>query len=360
MDRNEWNLFLAIHSVFSILSCMERRKNIIFISGIDTYWVRREKSRWKETFRTRLWWENIEEVRIEEVKDWKRIEQDMQSIGLFSSKRLWCFSGWFIKKKRDEEEGTKKKKWEGIEEKILTLLQHLGDDHFVIFSNLLFESDKWILIPWLMIHADVREFWGLWENENWEKRFPELEEKIIKKVLRTYREGESEKEEISSTLADAIGGSLEKLSLIWYSRRISENDIEKSLDLTHAGKIFDLSDAILMKNIPKIRTLFSNILETTTPYELLPVLIGSLRGTLYVKYLQSHGKNERDIGNLIKIHPYPLGKSIRARISYREIAEFSRKLIDANIAYKSGWWMKNPELWRIFAIELAIIGLQKI
>ena len=54
--------------------------------------------------------ENIEEVRIEEVKDWSRIEQDMQSMGLFATRRLWCFSGGFGKAKKEEGEITKKKK----------------------------------------------------------------------------------------------------------------------------------------------------------------------------------------------------------------------------------------------------------
>ncbi len=340
---------------------MEKKKNIIFISGNDSYGVRKEKERWKETFRTRQGWENIEEVRIEEVKDWKRIEQDMQSIWLFATKRLWCFSGGFAKKKRTEEEGwAKKKKWEGIEENILRLLEQLWDDHFVIFSNLLFDMEKWSLIPWLKHDADVREFRHMWEFTTWEKRFPDLKEKIIQEVLSVYREAENTKEATSNTLSDAIGGSLEKLSLIASSRTVNEDDIVESLDQTYSGKIFDLSDAILAKDIRRMRTLFAHILETTTLYELLPILIGALRGALYVKYLQSLGKNEASIGNLLKIHPYVLGKSIRARITYLELSTFSTKLIDANIAYKSGRWMRDPELWRIFAIELAIIGLQKI
>lgn len=340
---------------------MQKKKNIIFISGIDTYWVRTEKSRWKEVFRTRQWWENIEEIRIEDVKDWRRIEQDMQSIGLFSTKRLWCFSWWFSKKKREDEDGwEKKRKWDGIEENILKLIAHLEDDHFVIFSNLLFDAERWTLIPWLNSHADVRTFWDVWTSDIWERRFPEVESNIITRVLRSYREAEDTKEILSNTFSDAIGGSLEKLSMIRSSRTIRESDIEESLDQTYSGKIFDLTDAILAKDIRKVRLLFSHILESTTPYELLPVLIGSLRGALFVKYLQSRGKDEQDIASLLKIHPYVLTKSMRARITYRELAQFSQKLIDANIAYKSGRWMRDPELWRIFAIELAIIGLQKI
>jgi hypothetical protein len=59
---------------------MEKRKNIILISGIDSYGVRQEKNRWKKVFRDKYGTENMEDVRIEEVKDWSRIEQDIQSM----------------------------------------------------------------------------------------------------------------------------------------------------------------------------------------------------------------------------------------------------------------------------------------
>lgn len=81
---------------------MEKKKNIISITGVDTYGVRKEKEQWKKIFREKYGSENIEEVRIEEVKDWSRIEQDMQSMGLFATRRLWCFSGGFAKSKKEE------------------------------------------------------------------------------------------------------------------------------------------------------------------------------------------------------------------------------------------------------------------
>lgn len=339
---------------------MEKKKNIIFITGIDSYGVRKEKERWKYAFRERQWGENIEEVRIEEVKDWSRIEQDMQSMGLFATKRLWCFSGWFEKKKKEEWETTKKKKGEGIEEQIISLCELAGEDHFMIFSNLLFDAKKWALITWLREHADVRNFEQIWTLETWEKRFSELDTKIIKKVLDAYREAESGKEETNASISDAIGWTLEKLSLLQEARTLTEKDIDESLDRAFSGKMFDLSDALLAKNVEKSRLLLSRILENMTPYELLPTLIGLLRWALYVKYLANLGKKEREIGNIIQIHPYVLQKTLSAKISYAEIAKLYENLVNANIAYKSGRWMKDGELWRIFAIERAIMGLKKI
>lgn len=117
----------------------------------------------------------------------------------------------------------------------------------------------------------------MWTLETWEKRFGELDTKIVKKVLDAYREAENGKEETSSSVSDGIGGTLEKLSLLQETQDITEKDIDESLDRAFSGKMFDLSDALLAKNVEKSRLLLSRILENMTPYELLPTLIGLLR-----------------------------------------------------------------------------------
>lgn len=338
---------------------MEKRKNIILISGIDTYGVRQEKNRWKKVFRDKYGTENMEEVRIEEVKDWSRIEQDIQSMWLFAEKRLWCFSGGYAKVKKEEwETSTRKKKWDGIEEKIIALCESAGEDHFFIFSSLLFDEKKWTLIPWLEKNGDVRKYDTIWSADTWNRRFSELEEKTISKVLAAYKEAESTKEETSTTISDAIGSSLEKLSLL-EKTSVTQDDIEESLDRSYSGKLFDLSDSILSRNIEKSRSLLHRILESMTPYELLPVLIWLLRWALYAKYLEKKWKTEKEIGNIIPIHPYVLSKTLRAPVQYEEISKIYDELVATNIAYKSGRAMRDPELWRIFGIERAIFGLKK-
>lgn len=338
---------------------MEKRKNIILISGIDTYGVHQEKNRWKKVFRDKYGTENMEEVRIEEVKDWSRIEQDIQSMGLFAEKRLWCFSGGYAKVKKEEWEttSTRKKKWDGIEEKIIALCESAGEDHFFIFTQLLFDEKKWTLIPWLEKNGDVRKYDTVWSADTWGKRFWDLDEKIIQKVLTAYKEAENTKEETSNSISDAIGSSLEKLTLL-DKASLTQEDIEESLDRSYSGKLFDLSDSILARNIEKSRTLLYRILESMTPYELLPVLIWLLRWALYAKYLQKKWKTEKEIWSIIPVHPYVLSKTLRAPIRYEEISKIYDELVATNIAYKSGRAMRDGELWRIFGIERALFWLK--
>ncbi len=337
---------------------MEKRKNIIYIAGIDTYGVRKEKEQWKKLFREKHGSENIEEVRIEEVQDWTRIMRDMQSMGLFATRRLWCFSGGFTKGKKEEWEKTKKKKWEWVEDILINLCESIGEDHFMIFSGLFFDPSKWVLIPWLIAHADTRSSNTIWDTSVWEKRFRELDQRVIQKVLGAYKEAEVGKEQPSTMISESIGWSLEKLTLL-STTTIDDEMIDMSLNRAYSGKMFDLSDAILASNRSKAQSILERMLDTMTPYEIIPSLIGILRGALYAKHLQSLGKKEREIWSLIPIHPYVLGKTLSAKITPLEIKQFYEKLINMNIAYKSGYGMKNGELWRIFSIDLAIMELQK-
>lgn len=69
------------------------KKNIIFIQGKDSYGVDLEKEKLIRAFRERHNAHNIDVIRIEEIKDWRTVEQDALSIGLFAEKRLFSFSG---------------------------------------------------------------------------------------------------------------------------------------------------------------------------------------------------------------------------------------------------------------------------
>ncbi len=59
---------------------MEKRKNIIYISGVDNYGVSMELGRWKRRFRESQDGLNIDVFRIEEVKNWSQLEGEMVSV----------------------------------------------------------------------------------------------------------------------------------------------------------------------------------------------------------------------------------------------------------------------------------------
>ena len=59
---------------------MEKKKNIISIRGKDIYGVQSETQRLIEAFKLRQDSNNIDTYRIEEIKDWRRVVQSMQTL----------------------------------------------------------------------------------------------------------------------------------------------------------------------------------------------------------------------------------------------------------------------------------------
>jgi DNA polymerase III delta subunit len=72
---------------------MTTRSNIICFTGRDTYAIRSETDRFIQAFRDRHDANSIDIYQIEEVRDWRKIGQDMQTTGLFVEKRLFVFRG---------------------------------------------------------------------------------------------------------------------------------------------------------------------------------------------------------------------------------------------------------------------------
>ncbi len=67
-------------------------------------------------------------------------------------------------------------------------------------------------------------------------------------------------------------------------------------------------------------------------FEFVPSFIGLLRSTLYIKYLAHHHLPTTEI----KVHPFVLKKTLASRISLRQITKLYHRMVDMNIAYKSG------------------------
>ena len=91
-------------------------------------------------FRERQDEHSIDTYRIEEVSNWGSIVQDMQTMWLFATKRLFVFRG-IIKQKDDEDEdedldeddGKLKKK---VDEILLEICKNAVDDTSVSYTHL--------------------------------------------------------------------------------------------------------------------------------------------------------------------------------------------------------------------------------
>lgn len=284
-----------------------------------------EIRRWTHAFRMRHDANNIDTYRIEDIKNWNEVRQNIITQGLFSEKRLFIISGTLPKKSKTND----------TEEQIIHICEDIPEDHFILFMHLALDEKKSQLLPWLEQYADIRIFDSLFVTKIWQERFPELASETIQIILDRYKKSEQNNESTNSELSILIAHSLEKLSLLQASSPISESMIEASLSTESYGKIFDFIDAIGAMNHTKALTLFHILIEHMSVYEFLNSIIGLLRPTLYVKYLVSKGKKE-EIARITRMHPYVMKKSIESRIDYETFREFYAKIIDTSIAYKSG------------------------
>jgi len=195
------------------------------------------------------------------------------------------------------------------------------------------------------------------EERNMEKRFQNIDNDVIEQLLNTYKKWELIKEAWmeNSNISHMIGGSLYMIRALQEEWIATKDAIREILEnIPSWWRIFDLVDAITNIDRRKSLKIFRAIIENTKATEILPSLIGLIRNGVYIKYCDAKNIS----GNLSKIHPFVIKKTRWSPISWEMLSQFYKKLIDINIAYKSGNGLKDPELWRIFQIELALLGLK--
>jgi DNA polymerase III delta subunit len=325
-------------------------KNIIHITGNDSYGISLEVSRWVRAFEGKYGSVNIDRYRLEERSVFPSLRDQLLTTGLFAEKRIFVFSGGIEKKSKSA--------W--LEEILEKYKDAIPEDHFLLFHSLSSKEDG--LSTWLRKHSDTRAINTLWDPTTWWARYSELSDRAVRSVLGLYERSESVREEWekSPNLGHSIRNSLEIISLLDSGgQRIDEKDIAEIVGRDIGGKVFDLVDAITSVRPRLAIEHLRSILRTMKPLELLPSLIGLVRSAIYVKYLEGQNIRGDRIGMVVKIHPFVVKKTLASSISYEKLYIFYEKLIRASISYKSGKGLSDIELWPIFAIELAILGLKK-
>jgi hypothetical protein len=336
-------------------------KNIIYITGNNSYAISAEVTRWRRVFEQKYGKENIDRFPLDDRTRFPLIRDNLLSGGLFIAKRLFIFS-WGIEKKS---------KWwlGGIETILEAIKDDIPLDHFLLFHHISIK-EEWLIggyneyskqstLGWLQNHAEVRKLDTLWDAEYWAWIFPLLEKSRIQGVLREYKEWDATRaiQEKNLNLGHLIAHSFEMMSILveW-----GNQNIDTGLTFSEWGyNIFQLTDTILEERYDETLRIFQTMTEHTKTTEILPSLVGNLRNSLYIKYLISCGKGIKEIERLLPIHPFVLKKNLQSMISWKKIWDFYRKLISIDRAYKSGKWLQDSELWRIFSINLAILELKK-
>jgi DNA polymerase III delta subunit len=324
-------------------------KNIIHITGNDSYWVELEVKRWLGAFVWKYGDINIDRYDLSDASSLKGIWDIILMSGLFASRRLFIFR-WG----RD-----RKSKALGLEAMLTEKLSDIPDDHFLLFHNI-WEKEEW-LITWLSGNADTRKIDTLWDTKAWSLRY-DIGTTTLGLILSTYRDAEAcrDKMDINKLLGHNIAHTIELVTIQESEgKKIDASEITNLCYGYGWDTTFAFADAIMAMNIPLSLEICHRISSSSKVDEWIGSLIGTLRNTLYIKYLKHHGSSEFEIANIVKIHPYVLKKWYSSRISYHTLREIYEKFITMSIAYKRGKWLKDSELWRVLAIELVLLGLQK-
>lgn len=325
------------------------KKNIIHITGNDSYGVELEIKRWLGVFQSKFGNINIDRYDLSDATNlWWMGDMILMS-GLFAGKRLFIFRGG-----RD-----RKSKALWIENILQEKLWNIPDEHFLLFHNIS-EKEEW-LISWLEKNADIRKINTLWDKKNWMTR-TNIDENTLQIILHTYQEAEPRREKWDSNtlLGHNIANTIHMISLLQDSWKII--DRSEIIWLCHEyswDTIFSLIDAIMAVNIHLSIEILHRIISTSDVDNVLRSLISLLRNNLYIKYLKHHWSSESDIVNILKIHPYKIKLCYSSKITYLSLKVIYEKFLSSSIAYKRGKWLKDSELWRILSIELALLGLQK-
>lgn len=325
------------------------KKNIIYITGNDSYGVEMEIQRWLGVFQSKFGNINVDRYDLSDTVNLKWIGDMILMSGLFVEKRLFIFRGG-----RD-----RKSKALWLENILQEKLSSIPDEHFLLFHNIS-EKEEW-LISWLLDNADVRKINTIWDTKTWATRI-HLDENILRTILNTYQKAEDgrEKWDYNNLIGHNIANTMKVIFLLQESwKRLDNSDIiwlchEYSWDTVYA-----LIDAIMSINIHLSIEILHRITSTSKSEDVLKSLISLLRNNLYIKYLKHYGSTESEIVNILKIHPYKIKLCYSSKITYQSLKNIYEKFVSTSIAYKKGKWLKDSELWRILSIELALLGLQK-
>ena len=138
-----------------------------------------------------------------------------------------------------------------------------------------------------------------------------------------------------------------KLAL--YAEPISVEIIEKMVSRPLEDDVFELSNALLLKNRQKTMKIYNDLkLLKVEPIQLIALLSNQFRLILQVGILKKDGKKEAEIATLLAVHPYRVKLACKHLFNYN-LDEVKKILIDlANLDVK----IKKGEADRYIDFEL--------
>ncbi|MDF9867270.1 DNA polymerase-3 subunit delta [Bacilli bacterium PM5-3] len=143
-------------------------------------------------------------------------------------------------------------------------------------------------------------------------------------------------EKVGTNLVDVVS-EVEKLALFKPNGNIGKEDVEDFVTCNIDASIFDLSNAILEKNVAKSITLFEDLTKGgLEPIVLVSVLANQFRLALLSKNYQRLQFDSNTIAKKLKVHPYRIKLALKLTFSDKDLKELLVKLADLDYHIKIG------------------------
>lgn len=190
------------------------------------------------------------------------------------------------------------------------------------------------------------------------KEFNETDPKVIVKNMLT---GYNISPSTISLLINRVGNNLDTLTneinkIILYKDNdlnITDEDILKLTHKTVDTDVFKLIDYIVTDNKKNALEIYYELIKRgEEPIKIIIMLANQFRIIYQSKTLRSKGYSEKDIADILKIHPYRVKLALEkaAKYSSKLLLKYLNDLADMDMGIKSGEMNKNNSL-EMFILE---------
>jgi len=336
------------------------RTNIVFFTGPNHIFLRRDLDAWIDIFAKKYGEYNISRLDRENLEK-VNVEAELLTPVFLGEKRLIVLEGVpFSATKNDAREDSPLRNEEKTEEiiskapdietLILNALDRIPESTVALFVSV--EPDKRkALYKKLLSEATLKEYEkleGTKLREYIRNKLPHIDVTALMRLI-----------EYTGSDINRIESEIDKLALYKQDGWITEEDIKTTVIPTIETSVFSLTDAVfLLDNATAYRELV-NILETHNIHAVFSTLLSTIRTFLYAEKLLSMGYEPNNVQSLLKIHPYAFEKmrknmrySGRIRILFSELVALDRRT-------KTGEGIGDTDDALRLGLEKAILCLQK-
>ncbi|MDD2892236.1 MAG: DNA polymerase III subunit delta [Candidatus Gracilibacteria bacterium] len=328
------------------------RSNIVFFTGSNHIFLRRDLDAWVDIFTKKYGEYNISRLNRENLVK-INIQAELLTPVFLGEKRLIILEDVpFAANQKDEEKNEElSSKVLDPESVILEILDNIPETTVVIFVST--EPDKRkALYKKLISVATLKEYEKLEGNalrEYIRKKLPHMDISALSRFI-----------EYTGADINRIESEIDKLALYKQDEWITENDIKTTVIPTIETSIFTLTDAVFLLDNSTAHRELLQILETHNIHQVFTTLISTIRTFLYVAKLLSMNYEPSEVQSLLKIHPYAFEKMRKNMKHRKRIESLFSEFITLDKRTKTGEGIGDTDDALRLGLEKAILCLQKI